>query len=266
MDEEMNEPRIQEITEAWFIKEPVMMMGLLSHQLKTNGSIKNFRCGKGIIEYNPEYTRFLTKPQLEERLKAEVIRILLRHPYRQYSEKGLAFIASNITLNENYPFNELIYRVTDYWFRERSEYRDYRHQNFEFYYRELKKMTFPTIPDPEQKPEQGEASKQELSQQGEPTEQQSQQISGEAQQEITGDSVDIANGQKREGADVTDKPVNFPDKEEINLPDNEDSIIPDMEEAKKCADLWEEDDYMEQENKGGNRMGANEQAVGNAAG
>ena len=96
--------RIQEITETWFLKDPLLMMALLSHNLKTNCRINNFRCGKGFIEYNPQYVKFLTKQQLEERLKAEVVRILLRHPYRHYNDKGNAFIASNITLNENYTF------------------------------------------------------------------------------------------------------------------------------------------------------------------
>ena len=127
--------RIQDITDVWFIKDPVLMMGLLSHQLKTNSRIKSFRCGKGIIEYNPQYASFLTREQLEERLKAEVVRILLRHPYRHYNDRGNAFIASNITLNENYKFKELMYKATDYW-----KEAEYRNQNLEFYYRELNKL------------------------------------------------------------------------------------------------------------------------------
>ena len=134
----VEDPRIQEITEAWFIKEPALMMGLLSHRLQTNSGIKNFRCGKGIVEYNPEFTIFLTKAQLEERLKVEVVRILLRHPYRNYSDKGNAFIASNITLNEYYCFKELMFRSSDFW-----SHPEYCYQNIEFYYRELNKLSLP---------------------------------------------------------------------------------------------------------------------------
>ena len=137
--------RFKEITEAWFITEPTLIMALMTHQLTTNSRIRSFRCGKGLIEYNPQYTRFLSKPQLEERLKAEVIRILLRHPYRTYAERGTAFVASNITLNEHYPFKELMYKATDFWPTDRH----YRNENLEFYYRELKKIKFPTDPDGE---------------------------------------------------------------------------------------------------------------------
>ncbi|MCL2727263.1 MAG: VWA-like domain-containing protein [Bacteroidales bacterium] len=141
---DVEDPRIQEITESWFILEPLLMMGLLSHQVKTNRTIRTLRCGKGVIEYNPQYAKFLTKQQLEERLRAEVIRLLLCHPYRHYNDRGHAYIASNITLNENYNFAELMFKATDYW-REK----EYRNQNFEFYYRELNKLEFPFPPDAE---------------------------------------------------------------------------------------------------------------------
>ena len=134
--------RIKDITEAWFITDPVLIMGMLSHELKTNSAITSFRCGRGVIEYNPQYAGFLTKQQLEERLKAEVIRILLQHPYRGYSDKGIAFIASNITLNEVYKFRELMHRVDDFW---KGMGCHYRGENLEFYYRELKKLNF--LPD-----------------------------------------------------------------------------------------------------------------------
>jgi len=202
--ESVEDSRIQEITEAWFIKEPALMMGLLSHRLKTNSRIKNFRCGKGIVEYNPEYTVFLTKPQLEERLKAEVIRILLRHPYRNYSDKGNAFIASNITLNENYTFIELMFRSTDFWMEP-----EYQNQHFEFYYRELNKLPFPENPVPEQESNQDGSIAQ--------------------QEEIEHPNDNIKNTEEEIESKTLSKT--------------------EASEAIESAELWEEDDFMEQKIK-----------------
>jgi predicted metal-dependent peptidase len=123
------------------------MMGLLSHRLKANSRIKSFRSGQGIIEYNPQYAKFLNKQQLEERLKVEVFRILLRHPYRCYHNRENAYRASNITLNENYQLKELMFKATDFW-----EENEYSNQNFEFYYRELEKFNFSR--DAEQEPDE----------------------------------------------------------------------------------------------------------------
>lgn len=124
--------RISEIIESWFIREPIMMLVILTHELVVNSGIKSFRCGRGRIEYNPKFSLLLSKEQLEERLKVEVIRILLNHPYRYHDNKMIALLASNITLNENYRFKELFPRASDFW-----QEKKYYNQNFEFYVREV---------------------------------------------------------------------------------------------------------------------------------
>ena len=172
--------RIQEITEKWFIKDPALMMGLLSHQLKTNDRVKNFRCGQGVIEYNPQHAKLLTKQQLEERLKTEVIRILLRHPYRSYHDKGNAYRASNITLNENYAFKELMFKADDFW-----EEPAYKNQNFEFYYRELNKLESSKTLEP------GQDAKQESKRK---PEQESEQKSGQGSKQETGQNSGESSG------------------------------------------------------------------------
>ncbi len=126
--------RFSEITDRWFVREPLMLLILLSHKIVSNLKIKYFRSGQGRIEYNPDFIKTLTKEQLEERLKVEVIRILLLHPYRHHNNKAIAYLASNITLNEFYQFNELEPRAKDIW---PNSSKDYFHQNFEFYLKEL---------------------------------------------------------------------------------------------------------------------------------
>jgi len=136
----VTDPRIQEISDAWFVREPLLLMALLSHELRENNHIKTIRSGKGFIEINTAWAAGLSKPQLEECLKAEVIRILLKHPYRKPPEydDAISYMASNITLNEYYPFEDapaVPEERGDFW-----EGVEYRQRNFEFYYRELIKL------------------------------------------------------------------------------------------------------------------------------
>ena len=128
--------RIQRLHERWFIREPLMLMVLSSHKLSPDSGIQTIRSGKGRIEYNENYLNALDDDKLERAFKAEVIRILLRHPYR-YPPKNaaLAYMASNITLNEHYESLGVPYSVSDFW----SGY-DYKRQSLEFYYRELVKL------------------------------------------------------------------------------------------------------------------------------
>ncbi|AEF86416.1 conserved hypothetical protein [Treponema primitia ZAS-2] len=135
----MTEKRISNITDKWLLRDPVLLMTLLSHDLVPAANIKSIRSGKGRIEYNPEYISHLSDDQFEEIIKIEVIRILLRHPYRQPSQNDLtiSYIASNITLNEYYQFKRLPYRAVNFW-NNPSFYQ----RNFEFYYTELQKTSF----------------------------------------------------------------------------------------------------------------------------
>ena len=112
-------------------------MTLLSHRLEPNEKIAALRSGKGRIEYNRAFLESLDDGELEEKLKIETLRLLLRHPYRQAKRNDpvLSWMASNITLNECYSFTDLSHRAADYW-----DDPEFAKQNFEFYYRELKKI------------------------------------------------------------------------------------------------------------------------------
>lgn len=125
--------RIKTISEKWFIAEPLLFLTFVSHRLLENADIHTVRCGQGRIEYNPLWAAERSEAKLEEALKVELIRILLRHPYRKSpsSDPEIAYIASNIVLNEYYNFPALDFRAKDFW-------DDYAHQkkSFEFYYRE----------------------------------------------------------------------------------------------------------------------------------
>jgi predicted metal-dependent peptidase len=112
-------------------------MTLLSHRLEPNEKIATLRSGKGRIEYNSAFLESLDDEALEEKLKVEALRLLLRHPYRQAkrNDPALSYMASNITLNEYYAFTDLSHHASDYW-----DDPQFAKQNFEFYYRELKQI------------------------------------------------------------------------------------------------------------------------------
>ena len=126
------EERIQLVSDGWYIREPALFLICMSHLFTANPLIRGIRSGQGRVEYNPAYLAALSAEQAEEVLKTEMIRILLRHPYRWPPRNAeVSYIASNITLNEYYRFNSLPYHVSDFW-----DDPKYKKRNFEFYYRE----------------------------------------------------------------------------------------------------------------------------------
>ena len=81
----MNEKeRIKKITEYWFLTEPLLFSAFCSHSLLENSALKvPFRTGQRRIEYSPQILSALDEKQIEEYLKVEAIRILLKHPYQR---------------------------------------------------------------------------------------------------------------------------------------------------------------------------------------
>jgi hypothetical protein len=130
------EERIQAVADKWFLMEPLLFMTLMSHKITPNKGLRHaIRCGQGRIEYcYDNKIEELSDAEFEENLRAEVIRILLLHPYRKFNgKKDTAYMASNVTLNEYYSFKFLKYKAADIW----GKKPEYRKQNFEFYYREI---------------------------------------------------------------------------------------------------------------------------------
>ena len=98
-----DDARIQEITEAWFILDPVMMMALLSHQMKTNSDIKTFRCGKGLEQRKKEfYSQFQTTDEIRERGLSKRCQLII------YSDLLFdMWECGNIAFYGNIPENEI---------------------------------------------------------------------------------------------------------------------------------------------------------------
>lgn len=94
--------RIKTISQDWFLTEPLIFAVLCTHALKRNDTMGcDMRCGKGLIEYNPERLEHFDDNQLALRLKAEVVRIILKHPYQRQPynpRRDVMRLSSDLTL------------------------------------------------------------------------------------------------------------------------------------------------------------------------
>ena len=98
--------RITTIIEHWFIQEPALFQILCTHELAENTQMAcPIRSGKRRIEYNPDFLLEMTDQGLEEALRTEAVRILLKHPYERKpdgcSQQAIA-LGSNIVVGDNY--------------------------------------------------------------------------------------------------------------------------------------------------------------------
>ncbi len=96
--------RITKIAEIWFLKEPLLFGVFCTHKISENEDIKvAFRCGKMRIEFNPAILSKKTDAELEELLKIEVVRIILKHPYQRIPpcpNRIVLSLASDITISD----------------------------------------------------------------------------------------------------------------------------------------------------------------------
>ncbi len=100
------EDLISHIVEEWFLTEPLLFSAWCTHSLAENTRMYcPMRTGKMRIEYNPDILCEWSKEAIEERLRFEVIRILLGHPYQRQpykARKATLGIASDVTLTSTY--------------------------------------------------------------------------------------------------------------------------------------------------------------------
>lgn len=104
--------RIEKMYERWFIMEPPLFQVLCLHELCEETQMKcALRCGRRRLEYNPALVASMTDAQLEEAVKAEAIRMLLKHPYERVPDHCCvlaAALGSNVTISDNYAFHHIL--------------------------------------------------------------------------------------------------------------------------------------------------------------
>lgn len=94
------------ILERWFITEPPLFQVLCIHELIANTQMScPLRSGKRKLEYHPGIVHEMSDEALEEALRAEAVRLLLKHPYERRpdgcSQKAMG-LASNLVVGDNY--------------------------------------------------------------------------------------------------------------------------------------------------------------------
>lgn len=102
----MIEEKIHKIVEDWFLMEPALFIIWCTHKLIKNEKLAvPMRSGRQMIEFNPEMMKDWNESEIAERLRFEVLRILLGHPYMRQpfkARKGILGLASDITLKSLY--------------------------------------------------------------------------------------------------------------------------------------------------------------------
>ncbi len=110
--------RLSELRNKWFLMEPAYFMVLCTHKVEINNAMKcDIACGGGVIYLNEDMFSQRSDKYLEEKMKAEILRILLKHPYqRQLPNRIKMFLASNFVIANNTAFQEAIFTKTRTYF------------------------------------------------------------------------------------------------------------------------------------------------------
>lgn len=102
--------RLQSIIEHWSLDEGALFKTVCTHRMESNPKLSiPFRCGRGTIEYNEQLLDTMPDDEVELGLRAEVIRILLKHPYQRQPSmcsKAAVGMGSNLVLSDNYKGQE----------------------------------------------------------------------------------------------------------------------------------------------------------------
>ena len=129
--------RISNITQQWFLADEALFSAFCTHRLVDNNTMKcHMRVGKGFIEINPELCNKLNEKDLDERLRVEMIRILMKHPYERQPE-GCSLtaraLASNCVIGD-------AYSIESFYIEHPSDFKMQSSEHFEYYARQLERM------------------------------------------------------------------------------------------------------------------------------
>jgi predicted metal-dependent peptidase len=87
--------RATKLVEKWYIIDPLYFFIWTTHEFVVNPSIQTIRTGNGRIEYNLDFVNALSDNELEAILRAEIMRIILKHPYaRRQVHTDILYTAS----------------------------------------------------------------------------------------------------------------------------------------------------------------------------
>ena len=129
--------RIAKITERWFLSEEPLFSVFCTHRVVENRDMKCCaRVGKGLVEVNPVLCEDISDRELEERLRIEVIRILLKHPYDRQPDgcsTTARALGSNCVITDSYYLHKIKMETP-------QDFELPSHQHFEYYARRIQKL------------------------------------------------------------------------------------------------------------------------------
>ncbi len=103
------EERIKAIAERWFLTEPLLFNVYCTHKLEKNDNLSiPFQIGKMRLAYCPAQIEAVSDLELEDWLKAEALRIVLKHPYERVppnANKTALGFASDVTVMQAMPLD-----------------------------------------------------------------------------------------------------------------------------------------------------------------
>lgn len=215
-----------------------------------------FRCGRGKIEYNPQIIDTLDDQHLEQFLKAEVIRILLKHPYDRQPDgckRSSMSIGSNLVLSDNYDFSDIgLPKPEDYGLEKEQSYEWYSFRIEELAAQEASKQ---------KGKDDGENGQESNGKKSRSDEDQGQGDIGDGQGEKDGDSQQTES----DSFSSDDVEIQLPDGTLMKIPskgkgspqqsqskpssgneekDQEDSQDESTDPNEDLSQLWEEDSMM----------------------
>ena len=121
--------KISQVVDKWFLYEPLLFNVYCTHKLEPNSDMKcPFRTGKRRIEYNPKLLKGSSTEEIEQGLKTEVTRILLKHPYQrvpQNPNRSALTTASDVTINEHCYHDKKLKDATHYNMESGLSYEEY---------------------------------------------------------------------------------------------------------------------------------------------
>ena len=129
--------RIARITERWFLSEEPLFSAFCTHRVAENREMACYaRVGKGVIEVNPDLCKDISDKELEERLRVEVIRILLKHPYERQPDgcsNTARALGSNCVIGDSY-------RLQKVEMEKPADFEMPSNQHFEYYARRIQML------------------------------------------------------------------------------------------------------------------------------
>ena len=132
--------RITTILEHWFIQEPALFQVLCTHDITANPAMDcPVRSGRRKVEYNPSWVAGMSDAALEEALRTEAVRILLKHPYERKPDgccQQAIAIGSNLVVGDNYSFGSLRMETPEDYDLEKG-------RPYEWYSRKIQEMIPP---------------------------------------------------------------------------------------------------------------------------